>query len=203
MKYIINYKIFESEGKTFRGITLGNLVSNEGTVHIVFDIVGEPDKVLKLNRCLYHKEVLNKPLESWEEYELEDLKDFGEDMAKYPSIFATIYQHGEGYAVVEKIDTDRIQEEESLLRDFFDENYGKLPKFEDSSFDMNFDQEDGFPVLKELFKNNYFNTPLIKETAKRWYDFFKKIHKVYGYHVDVNCGNYGYDKDNILKLCDY
>lgn len=146
MKYLKRYKIFENNSKIFNNIELGELVG-EGTTSFVFDIQNEPDKVIKIQYPLYNKEFDKSNYDIDDESEL---TNFGEEMKKFPTLFAKVYDNGLGWAVMEKLDVKKAEEEFKQMEIFYRNKYRRHRVFHNKPFDMNFDQEDNFPILREL-----------------------------------------------------
>ena len=148
---------------------------DEGRESKVYSLENEPDKVIKLRKP-------NMRLEYNRDTQL---------MLKNPDIFVKIYDYGDNFMVIDRVDCDKV------IDDLY-EIYDNAPGGNDIS------TEDDCDILISYFSNLMRNIKFY-DIAKKFHDFFTKIKKVKGdakWDISIHPHNYGYDKSGNLKQFD-
>jgi len=166
-----------------------------GSFHDVYPLKYDSSKVIKVPRGVsdYAKDV----------YRVGDSNAWFNIFKKYPQYFPEIYKITDKYVIIEKLDTERVERDLSLLEDDL------YPYFSD-------DIDNGYHITEILYdlisagndlKTKQLNLLVEKsknrDIMKRYIDLLRSIEgeKIRGF-IDVNDGNFGYNKEGNLKMLD-
>ncbi len=163
-------------------------IFGQGMEHNVYP-TSDPNKIVKVGETKYVKR--------W-------LKDF----ESKPEVFPIIYRKGISrdnnnlmWVVMEKVDTEQFEVDFDVLEDLLDEEagfYGVLPALRAGIFNKEADKKIYSALLKRDEEIAEFYLKL-KHVVAETLPFKKGLFKVYDFHR----GQFGYDKDNNIKMFDY
>lgn len=169
-----------------------------GSFHEVYPLKYDPSKVIKIPRVS-------------SDYAKETYKVGGSDawfniFKKYPKYFPIIYKITDKYIILEKLDTNRVKRELSLLEndlylyysDLIDDGY----QITEILYDLVFGEMNGNKgKTKQL--EDLVNNSRNKDILNRYVDLLSGI-VASGLRrfIDVNDGNFGYDDKGNLKMLD-
>jgi hypothetical protein len=198
MKSLIKFLVRESIEEEIR--QKGEL--GMGRDHIVYPFEKDPSKVIKI---AYVGE-WGKPVGSGV------LKaSHIEKMLDYPDIFPKVYKHNDRYAIIEKLNTDEIENDDEILYDVVSKY--DLSLFNSSStlsaieevFWRGAKNRELLHKLRELVINDKDLEPYERTLTIDYIDLFLKIIEQIpnASGLDIHSGNIGYDFSGNLKLLDF
>ena len=177
-----------------------------GKDHVVYDYKADPTKIIK-SAWGVDKGQYKYGAES--NRHLVDMNsDHIEIFLKYPNLFPKVYRHNNRYAIIEKLDTSKVFQDQKDL-------YNQLIQYDD--------------VFKNVVENDFisglyytvtkvsgFLPKVVRKMRKagedltlleKYVTLFKKVKNTVGrssyYGLDVTAYNLGYDNEGNLKLLDF
>ncbi len=135
-----------------------------------------------------------------------------EKMLDYPDIFPRVYKHNDRYAIIEKLNTDEIENDDEILYDVVSKY--DLSLFKDSTTVSSAIEEmfwrgtknpNLLHKLRELVITDKDLEPSEKTVTINYIDFFLKIKEQIpnASDLDVHSENIGYNSKGVLKLLDF
>jgi len=177
-----------------------------GKEHVVYDYKADPTKIIKsawgVDKGQYkYGADSNQHLVNMN-------SDHIEIFIKYPNLFPKVFKYNQRYAVIEKLDTIRVIQDQKDL-------YNQLTKYDDVF--RNVVESDFISGLYwTITKVSGFLPKVVRKMRKagedlslleRYVTLFKKLKTTVArssyYGVDVTANNLGYDNEGNLKLIDF
>jgi hypothetical protein len=181
----------------------------KGKQHIVYEFEKNPDKVIKqvwdveegINRYNPNANIVVTNID----------KEYMDFFIKYPDIFAKVYKVTKKYAIIEKLNTKKVLDDEYYL-------YNQIKDFDYWEFqyttESDFISQLYFSITREKRFSNVILGDLIKRgddiyLIDKYITFFNKINKTLlkkidlRFRLDIGSHNIGYDKNGDLKLLDF
>ena len=169
----------------------------------------DPEKVVKFGRnslsdeeeVLNNKNTIAKFVKR--KYNEDELYQF-QEMAKYPKYFPIIHRISKEYVILEKLDNDKAKKEYLSILDIL------RPKFSLTFQQLlvEFKSVDGKKEkMMDYFleAHNWLEKNLPHNLVTPYYHFMSlvaNIEKMRLFEIDINAGNFGYDKHGNLKMLD-
>jgi len=190
----------------FEVVVTNKEMLGKGKDHVVYDYKSDPTKVIKsawgVNKGEY------KYSDKSNQHIVDMNPDHIEVILKYPNLFPKVFKYNQRYAVIEKLDTSRVFQDQKEL-------YNQLTKYDDvfrnvvesdfiSGLYWTVTKVSGFlpKVVRKMRKADEDLTLL-----ERYVTLFKKLKTTVArssyYGVDVTVHNLGYDSVGNLKLLDF
>lgn len=181
-------------------------IIGKGKDHVVYDYEGDPSKVIKVawgsDGNKYDPDAELK-LVNLDPSHIATFK-------KYPEFFPKVHKFTDKYAIIDKLNTDKIKNEQSELYKQFsqlgisdfkymNENYAIADIYTQLAIRRGLFNK----VLQKLIGNGqYFESPILQ----KYMDFFQRIlNSQLGKNkrLDVSAVNIGHDEKGYLKLLDF
>lgn len=188
----------------------------KGKDHIVYDYHGDPSKVIKVawdnpdatNRQIAYDTSGNIVSKDRTKLDPKHIATF----TKYPDLFPEVFKFTDKYAVIEKLDTERVQKEEKQLLDQLKPYINTAQIFDSVALQIYIWLTDKRSISREelpklLIKMEEAGENLV--LFKKYINFINKVVKTIDVSntkskfIDVRAANIGYDKKNKLKLLDF
>ncbi len=174
-----------------------------GRDHIVYPFEKDPSKVIKVAYIGdWGKPVGSGVLKA----------SHIEKMLDYPDIFPKVYKHNDRYAIIEKLNTDEIENDDEILYDVvskYDLSLFKNSSTVSSAIEEMFWRGTKNPELlhklRELVIKDKDLEPYEKTLTIDYIELFLKVKEQIpnASDLDVHSGNIGYDFNGKLKLLDF
>jgi|APGre2960657423_1045063.scaffolds.fasta_scaffold02667_5 hypothetical protein len=190
----------------FEVVVTNKEMLGKGKDHVVYDYKSDPTKVIKsawgVNKGEY------KYGDKSNQHIVDMNPDHIEVILKYPNLFPKVFKYNKRYAVIEKLDTSRVIQDQKEL-------YNQLTKYDDvfrnvvesdfiSGLYWTVTKVSGFiPKIIRKMKSAGEDLTLLG----KYVSLFKKLKTTVArssyYGVDVTVHNLGYDNEGNLKLLDF
>ncbi len=216
-KYYIKEMVFSNQSEEIN-FYKNKLINNkwkvgdiyeQGTQGIVYNIIGHPDKVIK-----FTKE------DHLQFYNIDDKWNPGYDMSENSEIFAKVFDYDSGYysyddyindqyvnpkikhdfIVMEKLDDKKPKNELNILINYA-KNNGIEFKTYNNGYAEGYENHDDYIFFKKVIKRN--DNFIVVNIVKKWYEFYMKLENTEFKYCDVKSSNFGYNKNNEIKLFDF
>lgn len=179
-----------------------------GKDHYVYDYEGDPTKVIKV---AWDAEDGNKFNPKSKIVQVNINKNHIDIFKKYPDFFPKVHKVTNRYAIIDKLDTKQIKNDEIELYRIlstigFDDFEYITEKTAISTAYWNFANKKGLfeKVLKKLSSNGILDeSAVVKKYMNFFYKILKSSLKKKLVRLDIIGDNIGYDKDGELKLLDF
>jgi hypothetical protein len=173
-----------------------------GSFHDVYPLKYDSDKVVKVPRLkdgYAASEYLEPGSDSW-----------FNTFKKYPQYFPEVYKITDKYIILEKLDTERVKQElfkmeddlvsiSPVISDMIEEhNYGVTEILYWLILGKLLGNKEEIDIYNDIIEKSHF-----KDIFKRYFDLLFNIRneRIRGF-IDVNDGNFGYNKEGKLKMLD-
>ena len=183
-----------------------------GKDHHIYDYEGNSDKVIKV---AWGREGDNPYDFDAKEKQIDLNPDHVATFNKFPNFFAKVYKFNNKYAIIEKLNTDKIKQDEKFLYDQIKKyNNGRFEHITDSTtlghiYWVIENDKEGFldELIGDMTNNNEDLTILNKYIA-----FYNGVLSTIkgnlpsddiSVGLDVGSHNLGYDSNNKIKLLDF
>jgi len=144
---------------------------------------------------LYNDDTITKTFN--DKYELENTIKY---FPKYPNLFPKIFKVDENEIEMERLETKKAEKEFNMVNRWFKRNlkisFGSY-LMRDYTFEL-IHPNKPYPILPEDFPKEYI------DIVNKYQKLINSIMKIVGNHflLDVHSLNFGYDKDDNLKMFD-
>jgi len=204
---LVKQQSLNLKGKTVTEEIRNKTEFGRGKEHVVYDFEKDPTKVIKTGwnvKSGYRYDPNSEKI--FAGVNQDHIKMF----IKYPNLFPKVYKHNEKYAVIEKMNTDRVVAEQAqlyqLLKSFeLNDLYYMKEHDTISSLYWNVTKRSGF--MKKII-NRMERTHEDVSLLVKYLELFKVINgtlkrAVKSFGLDIGQHNMGYDPEGNLKLFDY
>jgi hypothetical protein len=181
-------------------------ILGRGKEHVVYDYKSDPTKVIKsawgVDKGQY------KYGNDSNQHIVDMNPDHIDVILKYPDLFPKVFKYNKRYAIIEKLDTSRVIEDQKEL-------YNQLTKYDDvfknviendfiSGLYWTVTKVSGFlPKIARKMRSAGEDLSLLEKYVRLFKKLKTTVARYSYYGVDVTANNLGYDSEGNLKLLDF